>query len=236
MHQKKYHKESDSMSDSDSDDMPQTFYKNKHISSKPKPKVELPQNQAQHSNPSNSSGLGRLAKTGSTIKVHDHDQTLKGSQGRPRIKIDHTKDPKPSNSDIGYGIKLMVPTEENYESNLSMALPIKPDIQPSPTHSQQTITRQLEHQTKLDQAMDHDRFRTQERHRQAYEAQAVIRKKKKQAQKIETDKEILISPPRVQPTKIASSKNITDIEPKMVSSGLLGLPAEYEGKIQSTRD
>jgi hypothetical protein len=183
MHQKKYHKESDSMSDSDSDAMPQTFYKNKHISSKPKPKVELPQNQAQHSNPSNSSGLGRLAKTGSTIKVHDHDQTLKGSQGRPRIKIDHTKHPKPSNSDIGYGIKLMVPTEENYESNLSMALPIKPDIQPSPTHSQQTITRQLEHQTKLDQAMDHDRFRTQERHRQAYEAQAVIRKKKKAGSK-----------------------------------------------------
>jgi hypothetical protein len=104
MHQKKYHEESDSMSDSDSDDMPQTFYKNKHSSSKPK--VGPTQDQAQHSNPSHSSGHGRLAQTGSTIKVHDHDQTLKGSQGRPRTKIDHTKDLKPSNSDISYGIKL----------------------------------------------------------------------------------------------------------------------------------
>jgi hypothetical protein len=117
-----------------------------------------------------------------------------------------------------------------------MAKPINPDSQPNPTYSQQTITRQLEHQTKLDQAMDHGRYRTQERHRQAHEAQAILRKQKKHAQKIESDKETLISPPRVTPTKISSSKNITKIESKMVSSGLLGPPAGFEGKIQSTRD
>jgi hypothetical protein len=91
------------MSDSDSDELPQTFYKNKHISSKPK--AQAPQDQAQHSNPNPSSGLGRLAQTGSKIKFHD-PITPKKTEGRPRTKVDHTSDGKPSSSDIGYGIKL----------------------------------------------------------------------------------------------------------------------------------